>query len=303
MYAKNKCVKVISAFPVLLVAGLFLFEWYVYNFVFSLHLRSAQDGMLSFLLARTGLFNAVWLLAFWSFLRCSFSDPGIIPSEWRQQRREPAAQTGRSWQPGAVTMCRHCHEPRPERAHHCKICGRCVMRMDHHCPWVGNCIGIKNHKYFIQMTLYGSIACACFVLSALPHLKATLFVSRRAHRIGSMYDTMLLSLAGLLAGSFGVSLAVLFSMHFFLLLRNLTSLEIAYFGRNPYSLGPLLNAQQVLGSLDLTWLLPVAPAKPVVDGLEYPVPINCGETARIVTARIVGHRRDVVDGVDEEQPL
>lgn len=30
--------------------------------------------------------------------------------------------------------CSKCSSLRPQRAHHCSICGVCVMKMDHHCP-------------------------------------------------------------------------------------------------------------------------------------------------------------------------
>jgi len=33
------------------------------------------------------------------------------------------------------TLCTRCETFRPPRAHHCRICKRCVKRMDHHCPW------------------------------------------------------------------------------------------------------------------------------------------------------------------------
>ena len=29
--------------------------------------------------------------------------------------------------------CYKCRQYKPERAHHCQVCKRCVMRMDHHC--------------------------------------------------------------------------------------------------------------------------------------------------------------------------
>ena len=33
------------------------------------------------------------------------------------------------------TFCKTCNRKRPKRAHHCRRCHQCVMRMDHHCPW------------------------------------------------------------------------------------------------------------------------------------------------------------------------
>lgn len=36
------------------------------------------------------------------------------------------------------TVCGKCEMYRPPRAHHCRICKRCVRRMDHHCPWYEN---------------------------------------------------------------------------------------------------------------------------------------------------------------------
>jgi hypothetical protein len=34
-----------------------------------------------------------------------------------------------------VRYCFACRCIKPDRAHHCSICGKCVLRYDHHCPW------------------------------------------------------------------------------------------------------------------------------------------------------------------------
>ena len=39
------------------------------------------------------------------------------------------------------TKCLKCDVMRPPRAHHCKICRKCVVRYDHHCK----CVKINNY--------------------------------------------------------------------------------------------------------------------------------------------------------------
>ncbi|KAI8622351.1 DHHC palmitoyltransferase-domain-containing protein [Chytriomyces sp. MP71] len=68
----------------------------------------------------------------------------------------------------AMPKCRHCKHPKPERAHHCKICNKCVMKMDHHCPWINNCVGHFNHRYFTLFTLQACVGTGYFSILSAP---------------------------------------------------------------------------------------------------------------------------------------
>lgn len=56
----------------------------------------------------------------------------------------------------SATVCSRCYLLRPMRAHHCSICGTCVLRMDHHCPWTANCVGLYTHRHFYLVLVYMS---------------------------------------------------------------------------------------------------------------------------------------------------
>lgn len=112
------------------------------------------------------VFNSIILLLTFSHLRTVFSDPGIVPLP--QSKLDFAElHTGTQKEPTSkddYTVCARCETYRPPRAHHCRICQRCVRRMDHHCPWVNNCIGQYNQKYFLQFLFYVGILSAYAVI-------------------------------------------------------------------------------------------------------------------------------------------
>ncbi|XP_075292930.1 palmitoyltransferase ZDHHC23 isoform X2 [Opisthocomus hoazin] len=63
--------------------------------------------------------------------------------------------------------CARCQLIRPARAGHCRLCGRCVRRLDHHCVWINSCVGEQNHQAFI-------LALSFFMLTSVYGITLTL---------------------------------------------------------------------------------------------------------------------------------
>ncbi|CAE8601267.1 unnamed protein product, partial [Polarella glacialis] len=165
----------LSFLPVLLCAGIFLYESVIYNYIFVFQLlpeRGKENLQVTFLV----VYNVLWSLAALSFLRTRYSDPGRLPDRWdafvqHAAGNLPLGSTKSGWQPGMVTSCKKCHgRLRPERSHHCSVCQCCVLRMDHHCPWTGNCVGFRNQKFFLLLVIYSALCSLFAFASALPEL-------------------------------------------------------------------------------------------------------------------------------------
>ncbi|KAL7858803.1 hypothetical protein AOLI_G00189050 [Acnodon oligacanthus] len=125
---------------------LVLYAEFVVVFVMLLPVRNV-----AYSLANGALFNTLAFLALASHFRAMCTDPGAVPKGNATKEFIESLQL----KPGQVVYkCPKCCSIKPERAHHCSVCKRCIRKMDHHCPWVNNCVGENNQKYFVLFTMY-----------------------------------------------------------------------------------------------------------------------------------------------------
>jgi palmitoyltransferase len=224
-------------------------------------------------------------MAVWSYLEAHHADPGVVPKRWQDFVRSmgdalPVVPALPEWQPGKATFCRRCDIPRPERAHHCIICGVCVLRLDHHCPWINNCVGFRNHKFFLLLGVYACLASYVALLTSLSDLIACVcslvsvedgFSSGFSQEHPELPDMLAFLIFGFLALFIVILLTPMLMAHLPLATMNLTTIEGNYMNMpNPFEQGRSKdNLAQILGSPGVDWLLPVQPWRPLTDGVSF----------------------------------
>jgi len=260
----------------------FFYEGLAYNLVFLGRVLPAA-GKSALVVPLFVVFNALWGLSLWSYLQAHSRDPGVVPTHWDEFAREvgqalPIAPARPEWSPGKATFCKRCCKPRPDRAHHCRICGICVLRMDHHCPWINNCVGFNTQKFFLLLAIYADLACFVALVSALPELFFCLvaamgtepFIPWQEKGITAM-EVAAFAVFGIVALIVGTFLAHMLSIHIPLAAYNCTSIEDFYENMdNPFDHGgPQSNLAEVFGDFGLDWFIPIKPLHPRSDGVSF----------------------------------
>ena len=143
-----------------------------YNYDFAATDNSCNVGHLASIF---GVF--LYLILNWCYTIAVFTDPGSplntsegtgyssVPTNEPDPQLDVPSFTVKST--GGSRFCKKCHARKPDRAHHCSTCKRCVLKMDHHCPWLATCVGLRNYKPFMLFLVYTSIFCwLCFGVTA-----------------------------------------------------------------------------------------------------------------------------------------
>lgn len=207
----------------------------------------------------------LFILFYWSFIKCSLVDPGYVDNTWAVNAEENnipiEKRKVRCYTPNKYTVCEKCdYLIRPERAHHCKSCKKCVLKMDHHCPWVGTCVGEKNLKYFFLFIFYAFLISGYIVLSILPKI-IKIFLESKEAKLFTIEDATVLIIA---CTGIALVLGLLFMtiQYIYFISKNITIIESSYEGMNPYDLGAYNNWKLVFGVFNWKWFFPLQPENP-----------------------------------------
>lgn len=165
------------------------------------------------------LFHFILIMAIWTILVTSTSDPGQVPLYWGFYLGDSDSKRRR--------YCLMCNVFKPDRCHHCSICNRCVLNMDHHCPWINNCIGFFNRKYFMQMLFYMNLI-LIFVL--LVNFKFTLdmvlsIVYNRVNLRNELTNYLGYIFVYIVDIGAQIIIGLFFKFHLLLVLQNKTTIE------------------------------------------------------------------------------
>lgn len=224
------------------------------------------------------IFTLLASFTLYSFLVCVLTDPGSVPSGYFPDIENHDGSDQESRQAEALKKrCDKCSAYKPPRAHHCRICRRCVLKMDHHCTWINNCVGQRNYKAFFLLVFYATISCLHSMVIIIGCGFQKDWESAGSTRLKTFYIT-----SGAIISLLSLTLGTLLGWHIYLLTHNMTTIEY-YEGtrtawlaqksgqiyKHTYDVGVYRNLTMILGPSMLRWPLPSAMGH-VKDGTSFP---------------------------------
>jgi palmitoyltransferase len=205
--------------------------------------------------------------------------PGFIDRKWREISQSPIHLIENTKEIKNSLFCNKCSIFRPERAHHCKICKRCVLKMDHHSPWIANCVGLKNQKLFYLFIFYstcGNLIAFCSFLNKI--LEDDFFVDHPnviktpIDIIIDLLKPIFICFVALVALVMTILLGTLLFFYTKNILNDTTLIERLIFDskENPFFIRSRIeNFEIVMGNSIIKWFIPDFTLNPYNDGYSY----------------------------------
>lgn len=288
--------------PLGTVYSLITWAWIVFSGTICIFSIGGIDGALM-----AALSSVLYGLVAWSYTSACFTDPGSPATSHMAREqfddRPPMSQEDVSRfasytvkDDGTERYCQKCRCKKPDRAHHCRSCQKCVLKMDHHCPWLATCVGLHNYKQFILFLLYTSVWCSSMCVATGLFLLDFFQKNDPEESEPSFLPInwiVLLVLSGVVALVVGLFAA----WHVSLVLRNYTTIEHmeetrfkgdhrAYLAAqspkdkfNIFDLGYKSNWTQVMGDRPQMWFLPIQ-ANLYGDGFAFEISPRAQERLR-----------------------
>lgn len=205
-------------------------------------------------------YNTLACLALACHVKTSLTDPGAVPSSavpTTQQRRSATK----------LSMCSQCQTFKPPASHHCRICNRCISRMDHHCPWMNNCVGANNLKHFLLFLAY---TWTCSVFSLLLFGWNYFFCANEACVFTTVLTQLVRIMTCLAIGAFLFTSSMLMNVVYGVMtgIGTIDRLKKKASGTMEYSDEEPLPLTHIFGIQPLwTWILPIDPLFPDYDAI------------------------------------
>ncbi|KAK7005090.1 palmitoyltransferase ZDHHC6 [Biomphalaria glabrata] len=166
----------------------------------------------------------LWVtLTLYNYFAACVKGPGFVPLKWRPKNPEHVRY---------LQFCEACEGYKAPRSHHCRKCGRCVMKMDHHCPWINTCCGHFNHANFCMFLFFAPIGCLHALFILIPSIYRALNFHHYYYKFPSE-PIVYLGVVGFVVTMFAVGLAIgvivavgmLFYIQIRSILKNETGIE------------------------------------------------------------------------------
>jgi len=282
----NLMLRIINFVPPAVVVGIIAWPYYVYVFVNCMILLEDEAPGPMFGVVCLVVHHILMFFLVWSFAMSIMVDPGRVPEwfarlemerqgmhlpdkllkldadEYKQLAQESQGGSIEKKLDGSGRWCRKCVKVKPDRCHHCRVCQRCVLKMDHHCPWINNCVGYYNYKYFYLFILYALLI--LFWVSTTSFLN---FLRSMASSdvLDPWSDSFNIVFCWLYCTLLGVALGGFVTFHTYLLVQNFTTIELvekkgspargkAYV--HPWDLKSIQNIKECLGPNIWLWMIP-----------------------------------------------